>query len=125
MKKIKSYYTDGGTSQNGNFGFQSSTICISNRFGKCLLLKNIGDKTNNEAELIAILTCLKLDNSPKTIFSDSMLAINLVNKKWKTKTDRLKNILDDIRSLNAEFNIFWIPREENKAGWIIEQHLGL
>lgn len=122
----KIYYTDGGTSRNGDFGNQSSVICASDSTGKTLFFKPIGDKTNNEAELLAILELLQTVRSKRlTIKSDSQLAVNLITKRWFTDIERLKEILRKIWVIEKNFVIEWIPREENRAGWYIEQQLGL
>lgn len=129
MKKTtnpNTYYVDGGVAGNGNFGSQKATICASNTKGKTLFFKSVGDKTNNEAELLAILELLQTTKSKKlTILSDSQLAVHLIDKSWHTDIDRLRNILREIWVIEKKFTVSWIPRTENKAGWVIEQTFGL
>lgn len=125
MKTIKKYFTDGGTANNGDFGNQKSVICVTDEKGTVLVWKEVGDKTNNEAELLAILACLRLNNSPKLITSDSQLAINLCQKKWKTKIDRLNNILKEIWLEPCFADFVWETRDFNRAGWKIQEKLGL
>ncbi len=78
--------------------------------------------TNNEAEYFGIIEALK-QNKDKNIciYSDSKLVINQVNKKWKVKEPHLKPLVDQVRKLCEERNITftWIPREKNKAGYIL------
>lgn len=125
-KKENVFYTDGGVSKNGSFGFQKATIVASDETGKTLFFKEIGDKTNNEAELLAILELLQVvPNKKLSILSDSQLAVHLINKSWHTDIDRLRTILKDIWVIEKDFTVSWIPRAENKAGWVIEQTLGL
>lgn len=124
-KKIKLYYTDGGVAGNGNFGNQKGFICVSTETGETLVFEEVGDKTNNEAELLAILRCIKLNHNPKKIVSDSQLCVYLIQKKWKTKIERLLSILHEIWLDSSYLDIEWRPREENKAGWIIQEKLGL
>ena len=122
----KTFYVDGGTANNGQFGLQKSVICATGTSVKPLFFKDVGDKTNNESELLAILELLQTTKVKKlTILSDSQLAVHLVNKSWSTKIDRLKKILREIWVIEKQFTITWIPRKENKAGWIIEERLGL
>jgi ribonuclease HI len=125
MKQIPIYYTDGGTANNGQIGKQRSVICVTNEIGVELIFEEIGDKTNNEAELTAILKCIKLNDKPKIIISDSQLAVKLVKKHYHTRIPRLLTILNQIHEDKSFLNIKWKPRELNKAGWIIEQRLNL
>ena len=113
---LKTFYTDGGTANNGQHGNQKAVICITNAKGKKLIFKDIGDKTNNEAELIAILECIKYHNKPLNIISDSQLAVNLVKHFWKTDKVHLQHILYQIWDTNIPIEIEWQPRENNKAG---------
>lgn len=123
---MATFYTDGGTLNNGQFGKQKSVVCVANKTGKPLLFEQIGDKTNNEAELEAVYQLLfKIPRKKYSILCDSQLAVNLINKTYHTKIDRLQIILQKIFSLNKSFSITWIPRDNNKAGWIIESKLGL
>ncbi len=121
------YWTDGGTKDNGG-PHQESVICGVNS-KKTLFFHSIGNKTNNEAELSAILEILITSKAKRIhIYSDSMLAVNLIKHTWKTKIVRLLILLKDIdsqRKKYIQFDIDWIPREENRAGWVIEESLGL
>ena len=119
------YYTDGGTRNNGRRGFQESVICVANSAGEVVVLEEIGDKTNNEAELTAILRCLQLaPESLITIITDSQLCVGWM-KKGRSPKAHLNEIIRQIKSLDKPFEIIWKPRAENKAGWIIESQYGL
>ncbi len=87
--------------------------------------KNIGNKTNNEAEWLALIKALKLVKKTQhkykkfEILGDSNLVVNQFNGDWKIKDEKLKNLYliaknlsDDI---NAEIEVKWIKREKNKA----------
>lgn len=116
-------YVDGGTSNNGMFGFQKSrSVVFSN---KVLVDLEIGDKTNNEAELIAMI--LGIYFRPKKIFSDSQLVVNWANGRWKTKEPRLKPQVDILKHLVSisKPEIIWIPRDKNLAGIYIEEKYGI
>jgi ribonuclease HI len=121
--KRNSYFVDGGTSNNG-YSNQSSIVCVTDRLGKVLVEKQIGNKTNNEAELTAILEAVKITPSPH-IYSDSQLAVRLLQRKYRTKISRLLKILKEIDETKNTFTISWIPREYNLAGYILEQKYGL
>lgn len=124
---MATYWTDGGTKNNGQ-AFQQSVICGTTK-KKTLFFLPVGNKTNNEAELLAILEILVTSRAKHVqIYSDSMLAVNLIKGIWKTKVSRLLYILADIKNQRKKyihFDINWIPREQNRAGWIIEKTLGL
>lgn len=126
MKKAVVLFTDGGTKNNGQVGKQESIICCVFQH-RVLFLENIGDKTNNEAELTAILKALSLTSPKKfaTVFTDSQLAENLINKKWLTDKEHLLVILRQIWLLERKYEIRWIPREQNIAGHIIEERYGI
>ena len=124
-KKLPAYYVDGGTSRNGDFGNQNSFICGTDSRGKELFFEQIGDKTSNEAELLAIIEILKSTKGDIHIICDSQLAVNLVQHRYHTKIDRLRNLLMEIQSCKRIFKITWKRRDQNKAGWLIEKRLGL
>jgi ribonuclease HI len=84
--------------------------------------KNIGIKTNNDAEYTAVylaitraveLWCKEID-----LFSDSNLVVNQLSWNWKIKEDRLKIYKTDIDKIIKENKLkicfTWIKREENK-----------
>jgi len=126
MKEPKIYFTDGGVAGNGNYGFQKAVICATDGNGKQLFFKDSGDKTNNEAELLAILELLNTVKQKKLhIYSDSQLAVHLIDKSWHTDINRLRTILLNIWCIEKQFTVSWIPRTENKAGFLIEEKLGL
>ena len=84
--------------------------------------KNLGIKTNNEAEYTAVYLALtravELWYKVIDLFSDSSLVINQLNWDWKIKEDRLKIYKNDIDKLikDNELKICfsWIKREDNK-----------
>lgn len=119
------FYTDGGTLNNGRKGKQRSVVCVTDGFGDIFIWEEIGDKTNNEAELTAILRCLQENPNPINIISDSQLAVNLINGKWEGKEQRLKKIVQEIKDLNRKFKLIWQSRELNLAGYVIEERMGL
>ncbi|MDD3303095.1 MAG: ribonuclease HI family protein [Candidatus Gracilibacteria bacterium] len=115
-------YTDGGS--RGNPGNAGIGVYITDEDGNEIekRYKNLGIKTNNEAEYTAVYYALnraiELGASFITLFSDSSLVINQLNGNWKVKEDRLKIIKSDIDNLiknnclKVEF--IWVKRELNK-----------
>jgi len=131
-------YTDAGTHNNGKRGYQKTIIVVTDEIGTVLVEKWIGDYTNNEGEILAIVNALaEIDpNQPKEIYSDSQIAVNwtlrgwpekLRNKHRKTVGEKLNNRLalyiEEAQLLLKSSNstIQWIPREENIAGQYIEK----
>lgn len=94
----------------------------------------VGDKTNNEAEYLALLKALELiseksaGNSDRIagkllIRSDSKLVVNQVKGEFRVKEPRLKELneraKDAIEKLGS-VQLEWVPRRENYAGMWIE-----
>lgn len=122
---VKKYYADAGVSGNGTGILQQSVIA---GFSNKLMFEVFeGGFTNNESEMMAIIytACCTPKNS--VICSDSQLAVNLCNNKWKTKMPNLKllkNIAKNIINLK-KIKVIWEPREQNLAGIHIETKYGL
>ena len=127
-------YVDAGTKNNGKRGFQVTTICVMSETQEVLFEKKIGDYTNNEGEILAIIAALKNvhPEESKEIYSDSQIAVNWTirgtgkkrNKKGKKRlSERLLNFIDMANMLLSlsSSTIIWTPRENNKAGWYLEE----
>lgn len=117
------YFSDAGTSGNGNFGHQKTIIVVTDSKGTVLIEEWVGDKTNNEGELIGITRAARLAKPESTIYSDSQLAVNWITLKSTTKIERLKpTIYDAVVAVHTKkINLVWIPREQNLAGHYIEE----
>lgn len=130
-------YVDAGTKKNGQRGKQETTICVADTQGKIIFERYIGDFTNNEGEILAILAALlKVQTTQvKEIYSDSVIAVNWVKKGWKVGREqkharrvgvgiarRLVRYISLAHNLYilSEPILVWIPREKNKAGWYLE-----
>lgn len=78
--------------------------------------------THNEAEYIAIIAALK-ENFDRDIriLSDSQLAVRQLNKKYKIKEYRLKQLAEEVwkQAEGRNVTFVWIPRERNKAGKVL------
>jgi ribonuclease HI len=90
----------------------------------------VGDKTNNEAEYLALLKTLELITERKSdgagelvIRSDSKLIVNQIKGEFRVKEPRLKDLnekaKDAIQKLGS-VRLEWVPRRENYAGLWIE-----
>ena len=120
---MRTLYVDAGVLHNGGYGgTQKGRIAIWED-DRLLLDEPIGDRTNNEGELLAIKRALELalrTNEPVKILSDSMLAVNLVNRTWKTKKPHLQAILETIYIPPGSL-VAWISRDINRAGNYLEE----
>jgi ribonuclease HI len=93
--------------------------------------KEIGPSTNNVAEYAAVEEALKFLEGEgvrgAVLVSDSQLCVNQIAGRWKIKAPHLQQHKDwcaaKLKSLGA--TLVWGSREENRAGWYNEQHLGL
>lgn len=121
------FYCDAGTKNNGQFGKQKTIVVVTDAGGKILVEEWVGDKTNNEGELIAIVSAAKVAPRDSVILSDSDLAVKWVNFQYGTKIDRLKPLIYDATIIVRKKNITveWISREKNLAGQYIEEKYSL
>lgn len=119
-------YIDAGTVNNGQKGKQRTTIAAFDENGTKIFVEEIGDLTNNEGEISAIVRALEISIRLKRAFkicSDSQVALgwaqsgkagkNLVNQQVLAR--KAKKLLTESRSA-----LQWVPREYNKAGHYLE-----
>jgi len=132
---MHSIYFDGAADPNpGNasFGFshmfQNETKNVEISFS----CGYIGVTTNNVAEYTALLKSLEYcklnDIKDANIFGDSLLVVNQMNGKWKTKSENLARFQKLCKSLADELraNIYWVSREENiRADYLSKVPLNL
>lgn len=83
--------------------------------------KEIGNGTNNEAEYSSLLNLLddliEMNIQEVTIYGDSALVVNQVNRKWKCKDDRMKALCNKARqmlSLIPKWRLEHVKRGYNK-----------
>lgn len=115
-------YTDGGS--RGNPGNAGIWVYIVNEAGKQIekRYKNLGVKTNNEAEYLWayywIKRAIELWADEIKLYMDSSLVINQLSGNWKIKKDELRKIFLDIQDLfkwkTLKIEYHWIAREKNK-----------
>ena len=127
MLKVHTIYVDGGAYNNGRKN-QLARICVVHE-NEVIIHENIGNHTNNEAEFIAIEKAFEWSNANirdgvVTIFSDSKLAVNMINYLWEGQIIRLKELRDRIAGkMPKNVVVKWIYRDYNKAGQYLEFNL--
>ena len=82
--------------------------------------QNLGEGTNNVAELTAIKIALEraveLKANMINLFSDSEWCVKVLNGQYKAKKTHLITILDEIKTVLPSFEMVkfhWVPRLEN------------
>lgn len=121
-------YFDGGSSSNPGLG--ASAWALEYDDGTTMTgMKPLGVVTNNEAEYVGLIDLLlyALDHGVKRIrvYGDSQLIVNQTLGKWKVKDADLTPLAEEAKRLAAqfeEFQLVWIPREENtKCDALVKQ----
>ena len=83
-----------------------------------------GSATNNEMEYQALLNALKDARSEgAAILTDSQLLVGQLAEGWRVKAPNLRKLHQECSALLKKRNarIAWIPREENRAGKVLEK----
>ena len=143
---MSTFYVDGQSIGNENPKLpRRARIAIayrpddSPRYSTRIITEEIGDRTNNEAEYLALLRLLKLlavhvkavpsrttASQGIWIYSDSEVMVNQLNGDYKVKEDRLRKLWDEAKELVKDIGtvrLQKIPREENLAGLWLEGKL--
>jgi ribonuclease HI len=119
MKAI--LYTDGGS--RGNPGPAAIGGVLYSGEGTVLasFSEYLGEKTNNEAEYLALLKGLmvagKLGVTEISCYLDSSLVVNQLNGLYKVKNIRMQELVRQVRLESGSFKLLkyqHIPREKNK-----------
>ena len=114
-------YFDGAS--KGNPGPAGAGIVIANPEGRVILKysKELGTKTNNEAEYLALIEllqkALELGIKELEIMGDSQLVINQVFGDWNINMPHLYALYEQATELLEKFDKVkarWIPREKNQ-----------
>ena len=111
----------------GNPGKAGAGALMINSEGKVVWEKALflGEKTNNEAEYMALITLLKAAKEQGIrslkVFGDSKLVISQVSRQWKINLPHLRLLAQEAWALSEGMDIsyHWIPREENKRADIL------
>lgn len=89
-------------------------------------LKTVSVDTHNEAEWEALLFALEQvqEYGPVTIFMDSRLVVRQFNGVYKCRDQRMANYRHvahrKIHARGIAVEVKWIPRDKNKAGWLLD-----
>ena len=118
--EVATIYIDGAS--RGNPGSSAIGIVIIDAKGnKRKIKKYLGIHTNNQAEYHALITALasakKLKKKDLTIFTDSQLLANQVNRLWKVRDAEIKALYQEAIGLISGFKkvkLRHIPRRLNK-----------
>lgn len=111
-----------GSGWNGNKS--RAMICLENKI--VCRIETTEEKTNNEMEYKALIEalnyCLVNSISNPVIYTDSQLIVGQVTKGWKIKAEHLYPLVAFAKQLveKVKASIVWIPRNENKAGHLLE-----
>ena len=113
-------YFDGAS--RGNPGKAGAGALLINEEGKVVWEAScfLGDKTNNEAEYMALIMLLKAAKnhgvSSLRVFGDSKLVVSQISRQWKINLPHLRLLAREAWDLAEGMDIYynWIPREENK-----------
>ncbi len=121
------FYTDGGCRKNpgpaaGAVYFPATGLGLG---------KSLGRRTNNEAEMDALIMGLDYtrahDYTHLGIYTDSQLVAHLVTGKWRANSQNLWKLLQDVKdrlTYFTDWTVTWIPREQNQpADWLCNQVL--
>lgn len=80
----------------------------------------LGEKTNNEAEYMALIMLLKAAKERGVrslrVFGDSKLVVSQVSRQWKINLPHLRLLAGEAWELadGMDISYSWIPREENR-----------
>ena len=89
------------------------------------IVRSHSEKTNNEMEYEGVIHAMR-EFKKAAIFSDSELVVNQVNGVYKVRQAHLMPLRDEARrlmKLNGN-TLVWVPRDENKAGVILDNGKG-
>lgn len=117
---IYSLFTDGGARGNPGPAGVGAVIFDSERNEVAQYLNYIGEKTNNEAEYMALALGLQLAINNKitklNCYLDSELIVKQLNGEYKVKQPHLQELNSKVKDLAKRFdNITYnhVPRKEN------------
>jgi ribonuclease HI len=116
------YYTDVATKNNGKYGEQESWIVVVDENNSIVLKEFIGDKTNIEGEVTAIIACLKYfrDNaiSNTNIYTDSDFWVKTLQGIYRLHKEHLKPLYHEALELiySTRSSLYWVRRDKNLAG---------
>lgn len=124
---MRRLYTDGASKGNGSSSQRAQIAVYDESRRQIVVDESVGNRTNNEAEFLAILRALDYAIAQGMvgdvcIVTDSQLTCNQILGRWKVKAEHLRPMVAACqRKLKeAGAHITWVPREQNHAGRYIE-----
>ena len=116
-------FFDGGTRTN--------VTCVITDDGKEMIYHYPHIQTNNQLEYLAFIRAVRYveknfsDLSDVRIVGDSQLIIKQVKGEYGCSAPSILDLYEQAKGLVKELgidlkNIIWVPREQNKAGKILE-----
>lgn len=126
------FYIDGQSIGNERKGIPRRARIVvvhqwsSNADESKVFWKEVGDKTNNEAEYLALIEALSLASKKAgstEIRSDSELIVKQMEGGYRVKDPELKPLWEKARNLVVRLGsvrLKWVPRDENLAGLWLE-----
>ncbi len=111
----------------GNPGKAGAGALMINDEGKVVweTSRFLGEKTNNEAEYMALILLLKAAKEHGVrslrVLGDSKLVVSQVSRQWKINLPHLRLLAQQAWELTDGMDIsyHWIPREQNKRADIL------
>jgi ribonuclease HI len=113
---------DGGCAPK-NPGHAAFAVVVKQKGSKPRVISRyLGIRTNNYAEYTGLIVAVKyakqLGFADIKLHSDSQLVVKQVNGEWKIKTEAMKPLNREARSIldkhfAGHWSLIWIPREKN------------
>lgn len=123
-------FTDAGTKNNGQVGRQETRIACVDAYEEVVFDELIGDCTNNQGEIRAIVTALRNaanNNESYNLYSDSRIAVGWTIRgvtKASFENDRYAKEAHDLLAQTRSL-ISWVPRDINLAGVYLEDNYSI
>lgn len=123
------FFVDAGTKNNGQYGSQQTVIAGMDSDREIIFEDQIGDATNNNGEIRAIIKILEHIQShhlqKAVVNSDSQIAVNWTKKGVTTNSPTNQPYVAQAHQLLKATGAIlqWIPREKNLAGQYLEAQL--
>jgi len=127
LKDKVTVFTDAGTRNNGQPGRQETRIACVDAYEEIVFDESIGDCTNNQGEVRAIVEALRkasTNNESYNLYSDSQIAVGWTMRgitRGSPENDRYAKEAHDLL-VKTNSLISWVPRHINLAGIYLEDN---